>query len=257
MSDLRKQLSSRLPRIHANGLKCFSMGIVLLLNFNTIILEKGILHLERYSPSELVAVMEASSTLTALVGVASVLRLLSGIAVPIFAFLTAEGFVHTSSYKKYLSSVTLTALVSEPLYDYAMNGTWMAITQQNPVWSIAISLIMLGILHMIENRNGVEKWICQLLVVLCAVFWVILFRVEYGLEIIVLSAIFYCFREYTALKTVLGILVSIMDPLGPFAFCGLIYYSGQHKLKIPKYWFYALYPLHLLVFGLILRNLLL
>ena len=65
MSDLRKRFSVRLPRIHGNGLKILSMVILLLANFNTLILEKGILHLENYTPEGLVAAMDTSTSLTA------------------------------------------------------------------------------------------------------------------------------------------------------------------------------------------------
>lgn len=253
MSDLRKRISVKFPRVSANGLKYFSAVLMLLVNINTVILEKGILKLDAITTGELIAAMEASSRLTALVGVASVIRLLSGVIVPIFAFLLVEGFVHTGSYRNYLKTVAVTALISEPVYDYAMHGSFLEFSQQNPVFALTVGLAMLAILRMIVDHSGGARWIKCFLVVLCAVFWVVLLRVEYGLEIILLAAIFYCFRERTAVKVVLGVLVSIMDPLGPFAFCGLIYYNGERMLKLHKYVFYALYPLHLLVLGIAAR----
>ena len=257
MSDLRKRFSLRLPRIHGNGLKILSMVILLLANFNTLILEKGILHLENYTPEGLVAAMDASASLTAWVGVASILRLVGAVAVPIFAFLLVEGFVHTGNYKQYLTAVAATALVSEPLYDYAMTGKLLEFSLQNPMLAVAIALAMLGIMGMLENRAAVEKVIGWLLILFCALFWVILCRVEYGVQTVVLAAVFYCFRERLFAKIVLGVLASLSNPLEPFALCGLIYYSGERNLKLPKYVFYAVYPLHLLVMGIVLRNFLL
>lgn len=257
MSDLRKRFSVRLPRIHGNGLKILSMVILLLANFNTLILEKGILHLENYTPEGLVAAMGASTSLTAWVGVASILRLVGAVAVPIFAFLLVEGFVHTGNYKQYLTAVAATALVSEPLYDYAMTGKLLEFSLQNPLLAVAIALAMLGIMGMLDSRTVVEKAIGRLLILLCAAFWVILCRTEYGLQTVVLAAIFYCFRERLFAKIALSVLACIANPLEPFALCGLIYYSGERNLKLPKYVFYAVYPLHLLVMGIVLRNFLL
>lgn len=256
MSDLRKRISAKPLRVSAGGLKYFSAVLMLLVNANTVILEKGILGLDAITTEELIAAMEASSRLTALVGVASIIRLLSGVIVPIFTFLLVEGFVHTGSYGNYLKAVAVTALISEPVYDYAIHGSLLEFSQQNPVFALVISLAMLAIIRMIGDKSAGARWIKYFLVVLCAAFWVVLLRVEFGLEIILLAAIFYCFRERTAVKTILGVLVSVMDPLGPFAFCALVYYNGKRTLKIHKYVFYALYPLHMLVLGIVSRMIL-
>lgn len=253
MSDLRKRASAKAPRVSANGLKYFCAVILLLVNFSTIVLEKGLLRLDAYSPEELVAAMDASARMTALVGVASIIRLFSGVIVPIFAFLLVEGFVHTDSYKNYLGAMTVTALISEPIYDYAMSGSLFDFSQQNPMLSLVIALAMLGIIRIFDDRANIEKWILRFLLVLCAVFWGILLRVEFSLETVLLVAIFYCFRDRMGIKTVLGVLASIMDPLGPFAFCGLIFYNGKRTLRIHKYWFYGFYPLHLLILGIFTR----
>ena len=251
MSDLRNRVSRKLPRISASGLKYFAAIVMLIVNANTVILEKAILNLDSYSSLELIEVMNQDSGITALVGVASILRLFSGLIVPIYAFLLVEGFVHTGSFGKYLKAVAITALCSEPLYDYAMNGTLLDFSGQNPIMALAIGLVMLSAIRLFDNRAKVEKGILCLLIVLSSVFWTALLRVGCGLETVLLVAIFYCFRERMAIKTILGVLVSVMDPLGPFAFCGLIYYNGQRTLKVNKYCFYGLYPLHLLMLGII------
>jgi hypothetical protein len=175
------------------------------------------------------------------------LRNVGRIAFPIYCFLLVEGFVHTGNYKQYLTAVAATALVSEPLYDYAMTGKLLEFSLQNPLLAVAIALAMLGIMGMLDSRTVVEKAIGRLLILLCAAFWVILCRTEYGLQTVVLAAIFYCFRERLFAKIALSVLACIANPLEPFALCGLIYYSGERNLKLPKYVFYCFYPVHLLL----------
>ncbi len=82
------------------------------------------------------------SHLMLLAGMGSVLQLLGGIAVPLFAFLLVEGFLHTSDYRWYLLSVVLFALVSEIPYDLAVYQRVWAPMGQNALCSMAVSLLM-------------------------------------------------------------------------------------------------------------------
>ena len=52
-----------------------------------------------------------------LAGIGSIMQLIGGMAIPVFAFLLVEGFRNTSDYKKYLITMVITALVSEIPYD--------------------------------------------------------------------------------------------------------------------------------------------
>ena len=51
--------------------------------------------------------------------------------------------------------------------------------------------------------------------------------------------------------TVLGCIISLMYVTGPIAFYGIWCYTGERKDRINKYVYYAFYPLHLLVLGVI------
>lgn len=251
MSDLRKKRA--MPRVTAQGLKNVSAVILLLVNAGTILLEKGLIRLDGYTQAELLEAMDTAPGLTGLVGAASVLRLLAGLAVPIFAFLLVEGFLHTGNYGKYLGRVAVTALVSELAYDFAMTGKVLEFSRQNPMLGLTVALILLYILRLPEHMAAVERVIVRILVTLCAVFWVMLLRVDCGLETVLLAAVFYCFRDRTAVKIILGVLISLLDPLGPMAFCGIGLYNGERRIGRAKYGYYVLYPLQLLVMGVIAR----
>lgn len=253
MSNLRNRITVSFPKISISGIKLLAVLILLIVNANTLLLEKGLLHLESYSSEELLAVMETSSSFSALVGIASILRLLSGFAVPLFALAAAEGVAHTSDLKKYMAAVALTALISEPIYDYAFYGSFFEISQQNPVFGILISIVLLSLISRLDRFARVERGIGSVLLTICAMFWVVLLRVEYGIQTAVLAVVFYCFREKLLWKILLGVLFSVLNPLSPMAMCLLPYYSDCKKTKLPKYAYYVFYPLHLLVLGLIMR----
>ena len=92
-----------------------------------------------------------------------------------------------------------------------------------------------------------------MLIVLAAVVWVSLFRAEYGLCMVLLTAVFYVFYTQNILKTVLGCIISLMYITGPLSFYGIWCYNGERKDRINKYVYYAFYPVHLLVLGVIAK----
>ena len=79
------------------------------------------------------------------------------------------------------------------------------------------------------------------------------FRAEYGLCMVLLVTVFYVFDTRNVLKTVLGCIISLMYVTGPIAFYGIWCYNGVRKDRINKYVYYAFYPLHLLVLGVIAK----
>lgn len=253
MSDLRKKRAPGIPRVTAQGLKIFSAVILLLVNGGEILLEKGMIRLDSYTQAQLLAAMDTEACLTGLVGAASLLGLLRGLAVPIFAFLLAEGFLHTGSYGKYLGRVAVTALISELAFDFAMTGKLLEFSRQNPMLGLTVALIMLYILRLPEHMAAVERVILRILTVLCAAFWVMLLRVDCGLETVLLAAVFYCFHQHNAVKIILGVLISLLDPLGPMAFCGIGLYNGERRIGRSQYGYYVIYPLQLLVMGVVAR----
>ena len=51
----------------------------------------------------------------------------------------------------------------------------------------------------------------------------------------------------------MGCIISLMYVTGPIAFYGIWCYNGVRKDRINKYVYYAFYPLHLLVLGVIAK----
>ena len=76
-----------------------------------------------------------------------VMRFIGRIGFPVFCFLLIEGFLHTSSKKKYATRLFLFALVSEFPFDYALFNTPFAPGYQNVFFTL-----FLGLLTIWENR---------------------------------------------------------------------------------------------------------
>lgn len=241
------------PDITADGLKLFACIVMLIQSIGIVIVENGMIHLNRYTQESLNEAMAQDSNLMMLAGIGSVMQLLGGLAVPVFAFLLVEGFRSTSSYKKYLFRLAAFALVSEIPYDLAMSGRVWDMSSQNALVTMTICLMMLFCLDMIKNQNGLAGGFMRALVVAASVVWVSLFRAEFGLCMVLLVAVFYIFYTQNVLKTIVGAAISLLYVTGPIAFYGIWCYNGIRKNKLSKYVYYAFYPVHLIVLAMTVR----
>ncbi|MDO4306047.1 MAG: TraX family protein [Eubacteriales bacterium] len=249
----RRGAAWKTPTVTADGLKIFACVVMLIQNIGIAIVENGLIKLDQYTQESLSMAMETNSDLMFLAGAGSIMQLIGGMAVPVFAFLLVEGFLKTSDYRKYLLSMAVFAVISEVPYDLAMNQRLIDHSGQNALFSMTISLLMLYFLKMMKKKKGAVYAAAQVLIVICAVIWASLFRAQYGLCIVLLAAIFYLFYTKHVLKTVLGIIVSLLYVTGPISFYGIWCYNEERKNILPKYAYYVFYPLHLLVLGLIVK----
>ena len=145
------------------------------------------------------------------------------------------------------------ALISEIPYDLAMSGKVLDFSAQNGLFTMSICLILLKCLELTENIKGAAGGLVKLLEILAAVLWTNILRSEYGLCMVLLTAIFYLFYTRNVMKTILGGLVSLMYVTGPLAFYGLWCYNGERKDRINKYVYYAVYPVSLLVLFIVVQ----
>ena len=253
MTTGRRGIVWKTPDITADGLKMFACIAMLIQTIGVAVIEKGLIHLDQYTQDSLNQAMAQDSRLMTLAGIGSIMQLIGGMAIPIFTFLLVEGFRNTSDYKKYLLLMVLTAVISEIPYDLAVGGKIMDWSSQNAMVTMSICLIMLKCLDIFKDGSGFTGGLVRMLIVLAAVIWVSLFRAEYGLCMVLLAAVFYVFYTQNVLKTVLGCIISLMYITGPLSFYGIWCYNGERKDRINKYVYYAFYPVHLLVLGVIAK----
>ena len=239
MTTGRRGIVWKTPDITADGLKMFACITMLIQTVGIAIIEKGLIHLDQYTQESLNQAMSQDSRLMTLAGVGSIMQLIGGMAIPVFAFLLVEGFRNTSDYKKYLIMMAVTALVSEIPYDLAICGKVWDFSSQNSMITMCICLIMLKCLDLFKETSGLTGGMLKVLILIAAIVWVSIFRAEYGLCIVLLVFVFYVFETRNVLKTVLGCIISLMYVTGPIAFYGIwccdFSSRSEYPLCLPYY----------------------
>ncbi|MBQ8198967.1 MAG: conjugal transfer protein TraX [Lachnospiraceae bacterium] len=199
------------------------------------------------------------------------------IAFPIFAFMIVEGYFHTKNLKKYVCRLLLFAILSEIPFNLAMGSRICYPIHQNVLWSFLVSI---GLIHWNEKVKGKKLW-KQILVgclsVIIGYVVGLLTMVDFYHAGILTVLVFYFFR-YRKWWCYVGQLICLwyinVEMLGGFAYeiplGNEIYFlsrqgiallalipiwlyrgkQGYHN-KIIQYTYYAFYPIHLLVLGLI------
>ena len=200
------------------------------------------------------------------------------ISFPIFAFLIVEGYFHTRNLKKYLLRLLCFALISEIPFNLVMGGRIFYPLHQNVLWSFLISI---GLIHWNEKvKSGGSVWkqiLCGAASVLLGSAAGLLTMVDFYHAGILTVMAFYFFRTrkwygylaqliclYHINTEILGGLVYELSAFGMvftvpqqgFALLALLPIwlyrgrQGRHS-KVLQYFYYAFYPLHLLILGLL------
>lgn len=183
-----------------------------------------------------------------------VYRIIGRLAFPIYCFLLVEGYVHTRNIKKYGKRLLTFAIISEIPFDLAFYGG-LGFIHQNIFFTLLIGLAMMYFLDNEENYK-----INKSVVVLIGMFSSILLSVDYNFIGIIYILAFYYTKELPRLErlTKVGVILFLINlitlsPLQQFAILALpmiYFYDGNlgPNNKFLKIFFYAAYPLHLLVF---------
>ncbi len=195
------------------------------------------------------------------------MRLIGRLSFPIFAFLIAEGFFYTKNVKKYITRLSIFALLSEIPYDLVFNQTWFEIRSQNVFLTLLLGLIAIRIFDKYRNQDIYLSYISLILFV----FLSMLLRTDYNFAAILMIFIFYYFRGHflkisiniILINTLLVILslntgnsFEFIQIIQLFAVLSLffIYFYNHKKGYQMKYLFYIFYPVHLLILYFIELN---
>lgn len=182
-------------------------------------------------------------------------RVIGRIAFPIYCFLLVEGYIHTSDVKKYLKRLLIFAFISEIPFDLAFYGK-IELLHQNIFFTLSIGLIAMYLLDKQE-----EKYVFNnIIVYIGACFIALILAVDYNFLGIIYILMFHKFREYLKTKKLyymalfmflINLVLSMwIQQFSLLALLILYFYNGKlgPKNKLSQMFFYAAYPLHLLIF---------
>ena len=201
---------------------------------------------------------------------------------PIFAFMIVKGYFHTKSLKKYVLRLLIFAVISEIPFNLAIGSRLFYPMHQNVLWSFLISI---GLIYFNELVKKIKRNKLRIIIgiivgassVLVGALVGFITFVDYNAAGILTVLAFYFFRgrkwwcyigQFACLwyinLEILGGLEYVFPLFGrefsiaqqSFALLALIpiwLYRGKqgYHSKWLQYFYYAFYPAHLLILGII------
>lgn len=178
-----------------------------------------------------------------------ILRYIGRIAFPIYCFLLVEGFFNTKNIKKYIGRCFVFALLSEIPYNLAIYGMLWEKSMQNVYFTLTIGLCVLYCLERVKGYE-VKNYILQGVIVAVGAGIAQVCDFDYHYLGVLFVVLFYYGRNVEKWKrTLLGMIAFSYEVTAPLAFIPIHLYNGKRGWKL-KYLFYFVYPVHLLVYGL-------
>lgn len=201
------------------------------------------------------------------------------LAFPIFAFMTVEGYVHTSNFKKYMARLFAWAVISEIPFDLMTSLRWFNPYHQNVLWTFIIGLLLVHLNETVKKKE--QPWLTLLTaigsIVLGYVAGFITF-VDYNSAGIITVLVFYFLRGrkwwnyllqfaalyYINVEMLKGLFFEleifghsfeiVQQGLAIFSLAFIWLYNGRpgKKTKAFQYFCYAFYPVHMMVLWLIM-----
>ncbi len=197
-------------------------------------------------------------------------------AFPIFAFQIAEGFTHTSNFKKYALRLLGFAVISEIPFNLFYSSRWFNPYHQNVLFTLLLGLLAIFVIEKARKCFTVKTVIFSFLWLLLICVASVIGFVDYGFLGMITVVMFYLLRDFPfawLAQLTAMIMINIVFFEGqvfPIEFFGKIFeiptqgfavfalipiwlYKGKkgHSSKIMQYSFYAFYPMHMLVLYLI------
>lgn len=242
--------------ISGNALRTWGFLFLILGIAGKSVIQNQILGLGSVTTAELLEAMERDPAIMVFVTLALVLQAVQTCAAPIFAFLLAEGFIHTSNFKNYLIRVLVLALVCELPYNLAMSGSLIDLSSRNPVFGLVLCLIMM-MLYSRYQEKGAVNIVIKTVVTLASILWANMLGIDDGACLVLLTATCWGFRNkpnYRNMSVMAAACVCSLFSMyylaSPMAVMALYLYNGE-KGDQNRTVNYAAYPTILLCVGLV------
>ena len=188
------------------------------------------------------------------------MRMIGRIALPLYVFMLVEGFQHTRDKHKYFLRLLIFAFIAQlpvDILNWQMGLDW----QLNIMFNLTAALVALSL-----TKRGSWGWLGVAGLALLTQ----ISRMDYGASVIIMAVGFYlCGRQFKKeedwlprkigyavvllICTVFLLLtknwyIQIMELL---AIIPIMLYGGKKGARMPRYFFYVFYPLHLIAIILI------
>ncbi len=244
----RGQLKFNKRRIRGftgNELKLIAVLCMLCDNIGYMLIENSMLY--GYTP-EYWSMAIATPEGERLYLVARILRMIGRMAFPIFAFLLAEGFSHTSNLRNYMRRVLILALFSEVPFDLAVFHRAFEFSYQNTCFTFFLGLCAMYFLKRFRRSRILSLFFAAFF---AAAAWFI--RSDYGAFGVIMICVFYLLRRDPSARIFTGVLMSAFESFHYYctaviSYIPLAFYNGKRGNLALKYFFYAFYPVQLLIF---------
>jgi hypothetical protein len=179
------------------------------------------------------------------------MRAFGRLAFPIFAFLVVEGFVHTRNPFKYGRNLLLFAFISERPWNLVHSGTWHY-PSQNVFFTLFIGFVTMMVLDYIEGTQWqlFAKALLSGMILLAGACLAEVLGTDYGARGVLAILALYLFRRSRSWQLVAGCAAFLWEMPALIGFIPIAFYNGKRGMKL-KYFFYAFYPVHLLILYLI------
>ncbi len=180
------------------------------------------------------------------------LRVIGRISFPIFCFLLTEGYIYTSSKKKYALRLAVFAVLSEIPFDLARNGVLFNWKNQNVFITLLLGLLLIWAYDYFFYTNRFLLLGIYIVIMVAAYFS----KCDYNAAGVLFIFLFYVFRKKKPLQYLSFSAVDIVcfENIQYFAILALIpiyLYNEEKGKKLGKWFFYPFYAVHFLVLAAI------
>lgn len=239
--------SSTLKMIAVVTMLVDHIAAVLIIKF---LIHEGVLDLITYNGVRYLSILSPDNA--GLLDIYQIMRSIGRIAFPIYCFVLVEGFMRTGNLQKYLGRMFLFALLSEIPFDLAFAGKILYWDYQNVMFTLFLGLLAMYVSQMAEDRVAlkIEKWILLLFIWLGAAQAAEWICADYGAKGILCIGVLYLLRYAKRLQLLGGAAAFLWELPAPAAFLFIAMYNGKRGNSF-KHFFYAFYPVHLLLLYLI------
>ena len=184
-----------------------------------------------------------------------ILRSVGRMAFPIYVFLLTEGFCHTRNRRRYALRLGVFALISEIPFDLLVYGKIWDTHSQNVFFTLFLGVLMLTAVDWIgRNTDAALAQYRQMAVVVGAALLAWFLRTDYDAAGIMLIAVLFWFRLTPDTACLAGFVLMAAAEFRPVYILGLAVsfflircYNGTRGIWKGKWFFYLVYPVHLLV----------